>query len=86
MAAFLGQIGGREIDDDALGRQRQTGGMEGAAHPLTALVHRLVGQADDDEFRQARHHLDLNIDRNGLDPLKRDGCNVSDHCPGFPRP
>ena len=81
MAAFLGEIGGREIDDDALGRQRQAGGMQGAAHPFAALGHRLVGQADDDEARQAGHDLHLDIDGNRLDALKGHGGDVRDHAP-----
>ncbi len=79
MAALLGEVGRGEIDDDALGRQRQAGGMQRAPHPFAALGHRLVGQADDDEARQAGHDLHLDIDGNRLDALKRHGGDVRDH-------
>ena len=81
VAAFLGQVGGREVDDDALRRQRQAGGMERAAHALAALGDRLVGQADDDEVRQARRDLHLHVDRDRLDALKRNGGDVRNHAP-----
>ncbi len=79
VAALLREIGGGEIDDDALRRQRQTGGMERAAHPLAAFADRLVRQADDLEHRLARRDLHLDIDRDGFDALKRDRRDVRDH-------
>ena len=45
MAALLGQVGGREVDDQPLGRQGEAQPREGGAHPLAALGHRLVAQA-----------------------------------------
>ncbi len=53
MAAFLGQVGGREIDGDALEGQRQADGGQRRAHPLAAFRHRLVGQADNVELAAA---------------------------------
>ena len=47
MAAFLGQIGGRQIDGDAAGRQRQSRGDHGRTHPLPRLRDGLIGQAHD---------------------------------------
>jgi len=79
MAAFLRQIGGREVDRDSPRRQRETRGDQCRPHPLARLRHRLVGQADDGESRQARRDLDLHIDRAGLDPLKRHRGNALDH-------
>ena len=38
MAAFLRQIGRREIDGDALRRQRQAGGVQRRMHPLAAFA------------------------------------------------
>ncbi len=46
VAAFLRQVGGREIDGDAARRQRQAGCDQGGAHPLARFRHRLVRQAD----------------------------------------
>ncbi len=45
MAAFLQEIGRRQVDGDALGRQGQSDGDEGRAHALAAFAHRLVGQS-----------------------------------------
>ena len=79
MAALLGQVGGREIDGDAAGRQRQPGGDQRRAHALLGLRHRLVGQADDVEGRQAGRHLHLHVDGAGLDALERHGGDPLDH-------
>ena len=79
MAAFLRQVGRREIDRDPPRRQRQPRGDQRRAHPLARLGHRLVGQADDRKRRQARRDLHLHVDRAGLDPLKGYGRNPLNH-------
>ena len=79
MRAFLGQIGGREVDRDPLRRQRQADRGERGMDPLAALRHRLVGQADDEEFRQARGDLHLHLDGARLQPEKSDRGDVRDH-------
>ncbi len=79
MAAFLRQVGGREIDGDAARRQRQAGGDQRGAHALARLAHRLVGQADDVEGRQAGRDLHLHVDRAGLDALERNRGDALDH-------
>ena len=84
VAAFLRQVGRREIDDDALRRQRQAGRMERGADALAAFADRLVGQADDDEDRHARRDLHLDVDGNRLDALERDRGDVGNH--GCARP
>ena len=53
VTALLGQVGRREIDRDDLGRQRETDRGQRGTHPLAAFGHCLVGQADDDETRDA---------------------------------
>ena len=54
VAAFLGQVGGREIDGDALGGQRQARGDQRGAHPLARLsATALSAQADDIEHAVA---------------------------------
>ena len=68
MRAFLWQVGGREIDGDALGRQRQADRGNGVAHALAAFGHRLVGKADEDEIGQARHQLALHLHGARLQP------------------
>ena len=70
MAAFLGQVGRREIDGDSPCRQRQPGSDQRRAHSLAGLGNRLVRQANDSEGRQSWRDLHLNIDGAGLDPLK----------------
>lgn len=72
VAAFLGQIGGREIDGQPFPRQREAHGKECRSHPLAALHHRLVGEAHDIELNLARQKLRLDIDRHSLDALEGD--------------
>ena len=79
MAAFLRQVGGRQIDRDPPRRQRQPRGDQRRTHPLAGLGHRLVAQADDGERRQTRRDLHLHVDRAGLDPLKGYGRNPLNH-------
>ncbi len=84
MASFLRQVGGREINDDALVGERQPGSVERAAHALAALGDRLVGQAHNDETRQPGRDLHLHVDGHRLDPLKRDRRDVRNHRPDTP--
>jgi hypothetical protein len=63
MAAFLRQIGGREIDGDALRRQRETGGDQRRAHALARFGYGLVRKTDDVEGGKARRDLHLHVDR-----------------------
>ncbi len=79
MAAFLRQIGGREIDDDPPCRQSKTRGDQRGTDPFARFGHRLVRQADDQEIRQTGHDLNLHVDRAGLDPLKGYGGNTLNH-------
>jgi hypothetical protein len=89
LEAFLGKVGRREIDRDATGGERKPGGNERRAHPLARLGHGLVRKADDMECGQAGRHLDLDIDRAGLDTLERYRCDPLDHVsrttPALPR-
>lgn len=78
MRSFLGQIGRRQIRDDALGRQRQADRAQRAAHALAAFRHRLVGEPDHDEGRQAGRDLDLHLDRARLQPKKGNRRNQRD--------
>jgi len=80
MAAFLQQVGGREVDRDAFGREAQTQGAQRRAHPFARFGHRLVGQADDIEMAAARPgHRDLDVDVEHVDPLKGDGGDPRNH-------
>jgi len=79
MAAFLDQVGRRQVDGDALGRQRQAQGVERGAHPLAAFSHRLVGQPDHGKGRQAGSQLHLDVDVQHLDAGEGDGTDTCDH-------
>jgi hypothetical protein len=81
MAAFLRQVGRREIDGDAPGRQRQTRGDERGAHPLARFRHRLVAEPDHVEHDLAARNLHLNVDRTRLNALERHRCHPDDHRP-----
>ena len=81
VAALLGQIGGRQVDRDALGRQGQAYGGQGGAHPLAALGDRLVGQADDGEGRQSGRHLHLDVDVEDLNAVEGHRVDARDHGP-----
>ena len=59
MAAFLGEIGRRQIDHDAARRQGEPQRGDRGADPLAALADRLVRQADDRKGDQARDELGL---------------------------
>jgi len=82
VAAFLRQVGGREIDRNAPRRQGEARGDQRRAHPLARLRHGLVGQSYDIERRQAGRDLHLNIDGARLDALERHCRDSLDHaCP-----
>jgi hypothetical protein len=79
MRAFLGQICGREIDRDALRRQRQADRGERGVNPLAAFVDRLVRQSDHQEFGQPGRDLDLHLDAARLQPQERHRGDMRDH-------
>ena len=79
MAALLGHVGGREIDGDALGGQRQARGDKGGSDTLARFGDRLVAEADDHEDDRPRGDLHLHVDGTGLDPLERHGRNTRHH-------
>ena len=70
MAAFLRQVGRREVDGDPACGQREARGDQRGTDPLARFRNRLVRQADDGESGQAGRDLHLHVDRAGLNPLK----------------
>ena len=70
---------GARLTDDALRRQRQADGGERAAHPLAALAHRLVRQADQHEIDQAAGHAHLGIHLPHIDALEGHGLDAGGH-------
>jgi hypothetical protein len=86
MRALLGQIGGREIDGDALRGKRQADRGQRGVNPLPAFVHRLVWQADHQEFWQTRRDLDLHLDASRFEPQERHRGDMRDHFEWSPLP
>ncbi len=78
MAAFLQQVGRREIDQHPARRQRQAHRGEGGAHPLARLAHRLVGQAHDQKSGQAGGDLHLHLHRHRLDAGEGEALDAGD--------
>ncbi len=79
MRALLRHVGGRQVDRDALRRQRDRHRGEGGADPFLGLGHRLVGQAHHGEGGQARADRALHLHEMRLDALEGDGVGARDH-------
>ena len=79
--AFLGEVGGREVDGDALGGEREAHGGHRRADPLLGLGDRLVGEADEVEGRQAGGDGALHLDEARLDALECHRVGARDHVP-----
>ena len=82
VAAFLWQVGGRQVDGDAAGRQREAGRHQRRSHAFLGLGDGLVGQADNVEGRQPGRDLHLHVDGARLDAFERHCGDTLDHrCP-----
>jgi hypothetical protein len=79
VAAFLEQVGRRQIDGDPARRQRQPHRRKRRTHPLPALGDRLVRQSDDRKRRQTGCDVHLHVDIQHIDALKRHGMDSRDH-------
>ena len=79
MAALLGEVGRCEIDGDALRRQRQTNGVQRAAHALAALGHGFIRQPDNGEGGEPGADLDLHVDSARFDPFESDRRDPREH-------
>jgi len=79
MAAFLGHVGGRQVDGDALGRKCDGHRRQRGSHAVARLGHGLVGQAHEREGRDAGGDGALHLDLAGLDALEGDGVGAGDH-------
>ena len=84
MAALLRHVGGREIDGDALGRQRKARGDQGGTDPLLRFRDRLVAETDDVEHNIPGRDVHLHVDGTGLDPLERHGRYARHHFAPLP--
>ena len=84
MAAFLRQIGRRQIDRDAFGRQRQARSDQRRAHAVARFGDGLVGKTDEIEGGKSRRDLHLHVHGPSLDALEGHRCDVLDHAtPAF---
>ena len=81
MTAFLGEVCGREIDSDPLGREGQAQSLQGRADPFAGFAHGLVRQADDGEGGQPGAHLHLDVHIDHIHALEGDRIDVCDHDP-----
>ncbi len=79
MTAFLGEIGGREIDGDALGGHGKARGVQRRAHSFARFRDRLVAEADHRKDHVAIGDLHLHVHRPRLDAFKRNRRNSDDH-------
>jgi len=73
VAPLFGQIGGGEIDGDAVVGKRKPDGVQRRAHAFTRFAHRLVGEADDIEHAagaRALADMHLHIEFTRLHPFK----------------
>ena len=75
----FGKVGGREVDGDPLGRQRQPHRGEGGAYAFLGFGDRLVGEAHEIEGRQAGGDGALHFDEARLDALERHGIGPRHH-------
>ena len=79
MRALLGQVGGREVDGDALGREGEAHRGHRGAHAFLGLGDRLVGQAHEIERGQTGGDGALHLDEAGVHALECDSVGARDH-------
>lgn len=87
VTALLGHVGRGEIDHHPLRRKGKPHAHEGGAHPLAALGHGLVAEADngDPGFGGiARRDLGLDLDPARFNPLKSHCDDARGHAPISP--
>jgi hypothetical protein len=81
----LGEVGGRQVHHQTLGRQSQAQAGEGGAHPFAGLVHGLVAQADNGEGGQSAGELGLDLHPATIHTLECDGGRPRGHNPSLRR-
>jgi hypothetical protein len=67
MGAFLEEVGGGEVDEDAAGREGEAHGGECGADAFAGFGDGFVRQADDEEGGEAGGDLNLDFHRHGFD-------------------
>ena len=79
VAAFLGKVGGREVDGDAAGRERQTRCRQSPAHPLAAFATALSGRPTTLNAGMPGATCTCTSTRARLDTFERHRRNALDH-------
>jgi hypothetical protein len=81
LAAFLRQVGRRQVHRHVLVGKAEADGVQRVAHALGAFRHRLIGKPDDDERRFARRDAHLHLDGSRLDTDESEGGDLAVHVP-----
>ena len=79
MAACLGEVGGGEIDGDALGGKGDAKRGEGGANAVFRFGDGFVGEADETEGGDAGGDGALDFDETGRNAFESDRIGASDH-------
>ena len=79
LAAFLGQVGRRQVHRDVLVGHAEADGVQRVAHALAAFRHRLIRQAHDDECLLPGRDAHLHLDGSRLDADERQGGDLTVH-------
>jgi hypothetical protein len=70
-AAFLRQLGRREIDRDPPRRELEAAVRERSAHAFAAFLHLRLREPDDGEAGEPGPDVHLDVDRGGVEPGER---------------
>src|SRR5262249_54540358 len=76
---FLSEIGGRQVDGDALEGKLEAGIPDGGADAIATLAYGRIGKAHRGERRQAVRDIDLHRDGGNLDALERGRAHLREH-------
>jgi len=77
--AVFPNVGGGEIDRDALQGEGVARVREGGVHPLAAFFHRSLRQPDRGERGQPIGDVGFHVDEIGVDPEHRGGADAGEH-------
>ncbi len=75
------QTGRSQVDRDALQRPCEAARHHGAAHPVSGLAARSIGEPNDAEGRKPARNMDFDGDSVALDTEERGGRNGGEHEP-----
>ena len=78
MGTLFGQVGGRQVHGDALGRQGQRQGRHRGTDPVAGFADRFVRQTDQRKGGQASGDSAFHLDQAGLYAHEGDGVGAGD--------